>query len=315
MILALVLAAAPMAPVELHALSAGLLAPTTKNPVGALRDVPFTAVRWLSPTLVRVRHDSATVELEALIDLSRDGTYVELETKRSLALSGSPWTLVLREGARVPLLGRVGDGLRLGFLPTDFPVVTSATLPDVERPVPPATAPVEKCVVHAIYAKADKAAPRWEIGSKIPYAHRGASKDGWAPAWVDSGTLIVHGFVHDRDVNCREEEFIGELGLTGVSTGMGDGQVEAQAAVLPAGTKLFATTKEVEPFATLKLPARGLLLKDGTWRIADVKSGAGEVRFTNVFVGRDTPLALEKLATHGVGSSIDSRPTWPRFKR
>ncbi|MBM4777495.1 MAG: hypothetical protein GQE15_07300, partial [Archangiaceae bacterium] len=95
MLLALVLTAAP---VELHVLSAGLLAPSTKTPVGALSDVSIDAKKWLSPTLMKAHHESKTVELEALVDLDRDGTYVEALANRDVALAGTgPWTVVLKK--------------------------------------------------------------------------------------------------------------------------------------------------------------------------------------------------------------------------
>lgn len=312
MLLALVLTAAP---VELHVVSAGLLAPSTKTPVGALSDVTIDAKKWLSPTLMRAHHESKTVELEALVDLDRDGTYVEALANRDVALAGTgPWTVVLKKGARIPLVGRVADGLRIGFLKEHFAVTQTATVPDADRPIPLATGPAETCVVRAMHAKADPQSPRWEATSFAYTIHRGTPKSGWAPAWAEGGALIVHGFVKDEDVEC-EVGSGGGLGLSGLGTASGDGSVQAQEAMLPAGTKLFASEREVEPFATLRAPVRGLKLDDGTWRIDHVKSGGGEVRFVNVVIGKDTRVTLEPKKTHGVGSTRTEKPDWPHFKR
>lgn len=312
MLLALVLTAAP---VELHVLSAGLLAPSTKTPVGALSDVSIDAKKWLSPTLMKAHHESKTVELEALVDLDRDGTYVEALANRDVALAGTgPWTVVLKKSARIPLVGRVADGLRIAFLPEHFAVTPTATVPDAERPIPLAAGPAETCVVRAMHAKADPKSPRWEATSFAYTIHRGTPKSGWAPAWAEGGTLIVHGFVKDEDVEC-EVGSGGGLGMTGLGTASGDGSVQAQEAMLPAGTKLFASEREVEPFATLRAPVRGLKLDDGTWRIDHVKSGDGEVRFVNVVIGKDTRVTLEAKKTHGVGSTRSEKPEWPHFKR
>jgi hypothetical protein len=315
MLLALVLAAAPSSPVDLHALSAGLLAPSTKTPVGVLDDVPITPVRWLAPTLLRARHESDAVRLDALIDVSRDGTAVEARARRAVTLGGvGVWTVVLKEGTRVPLLGRVADGLRVGFLEDQLAPFTAATVPDEERAVPPIGGPVERCLVRVLHAKADRAAARWNVPSFAATVHRGASKDGWASAWAETSAVVVHGFVHDDDVAC-DVGAGGGLGLSGVGAGATDGVVRARAATLPAGTKLFSSAKELEPFATLKKATRGLLLDDGAWRIDHVKSGAGEVHLRNVFVGRDTPLTLEPPQGHGVGSVARQTTTWPRLRR
>ncbi|MBL8939948.1 MAG: hypothetical protein JNM69_35665 [Archangium sp.] len=312
MLLALVLTAAP---VELHVLSAGLLAPSTKTPVGAASDVTIDAKKWLSPTLMKAHHESTTVVLEALVDLDRDGTYVEALANRDVALAGTgPWTVVLKKGSRIPLVARVADGLRIAFLPEHFAVTQTATVPDADRPLPLAAGPAESCVVRAMHAKADPKSPRWEATSFAYTIHRGTPKSGWAPAWAEGGTLIVHGFVKDEDVEC-EVGSGGGLGLTGLGTASGDGSLQAQEAMLPAGTKLFASEREVEPFATLRAPVRGLKLDDGTWRIDHVKSGEGEVRFINVVIGKDTRVTLEAKKTHGVGSTRSEKPEWPHFKR
>lgn len=312
MLLALVLTAAP---VELHVLSAGLLAPSTKTPVGALSDVTIDAKKWLSPTLMKAHHESKTVELEALVDLERDGTYVEALANRDVGLAGTgPWTVVLKKGSRIPLVGRVADGLRIAFLQEHFAVTPTATIPDADRPIPLAAGPAETCVVRAMHAKADPKSPRWEATSFAYTIHRGKPSEGWAPAWADGSTLIVHGFVKDEDVVCDVGSG-GGFGMKGMGTGSGDGSLQAQEAMLPAGTKLFASEREVEPFATLRAPVRGLKLDDGTWRIDHVKSGEGEVRFVNVIIGKDTRVTLEAKKTHGVGSTRTEKPDWPRFKR
>lgn len=296
-------------------LSAGLLAPATKTPVGAVDDVTITSVRWLAPTLLKARHESEAVRVEALIDLSRDGTAVEVVARKAITLSGTgAWTFVLKEGAHVPLLGKVADGLRVGFLEDQRAPLVAGTVPDVERPLPPTTGPVEPCFVRALYAKAEPGAPRWEAPSSAAAVHRGASTGGWASAWADGFGVVIHGFVRDEDVQC-DADWDGALALTGVGAGAADGVVTARAARLPAGTRLFASPKDLEPIATLKAPTRGLLLEDGSWRIDHVQSGSGEVRFRNVFVGRDTPLALEPRRAHGVGSVVQRPHDWPRLRR
>ncbi|MBL8921359.1 MAG: hypothetical protein JNJ54_21040 [Myxococcaceae bacterium] len=315
MLLALLLAATPSAPVELQVVSAGLLAPMTRTPVGSMRDVPISAVRWLSPTVLSARHESATIQLEALLDLSRDGTAVEALATRATTLSGTgAWTAVLKEQARVPLLGRLADGLRIGFLPDQLTPLAMATVPDEERPVPAAAGPAERCVVRALHARAERSAPRWDLPSSTATVHRGPSKGGWASAWAEGSAVIIHGFVHEDDVDCHAGAG-GGLGLSGVGTGASDGVVNARAATLPAGTKLFASPKELTPFATLKTATRGLLLDDGTWRLDHVKSGAGEVSLRGVFVARETPLTLEPARSHGVGSVVSRPSDWPRLRR
>lgn len=316
MLLALVLAATPSSPVELHAVAAGLLAPATRTPVGSLHDVPISAVRWLSPTVLSARHESPTIQLEALIDLSREGTAVEAIATRAITLGGTgAWTVVLKEKSHVPLLGRQADGLRVGFLPDQPTPLPMATVPDEVRPVPATTGAVERCLVRALHAKPDRSAPRWSLPSFATSVHRGPTNtDGWASAWAEGSAVVVHGFVQEHDVDC-DAGAGGGLGLLGVGAGASDGVVNARAATLPAGTKLFASPKDATPFATLKTATRGLLLDDGAWRFDHVKSGAGEVHLRGVFVARDTPLTLEAAQGHGVGSVVNHFPDWPRLRR
>lgn len=314
MLLALLLTAAP-APVDLHVLSAGLLAPETKQPVGAMDDVFVTPVKWVSSTLFKARHESASVELEALLDLSRDGTFLEAVATRDVALAGTGlWVVVLKRGAKVPLLGRLADGLRLGFLPQHLMVTNAATVPDESRPIPPATGPAETCVVRAMYARPEAGAAKWETPSFAWTIHRGpSSKAGWATAWADGQVTIVHGFVRDSDVECDVGSG-GGLGMAGFGGGSGDGFVVAEEATLPAGTKLFTSSRDAAPFATLKTAIRALHLKDGTWRTDPIKSGAGWVRFSNVVLAKDAVVVLKKAETHGVGGSVMHQPDWPHLK-
>ncbi|MDP3506168.1 MAG: hypothetical protein Q8S33_37865 [Myxococcales bacterium] len=327
MLLALLLAAAP-APVELHVLSAGLLAPETKRPLGAMEDVFVTPVKWVSPTLFKARHESSTVELEALLDLSREGTFVEAVPSRDVMLSGTgAWVVVLKRGAKVPLLGRLADGLRIGFLPQHLMVTSSATVPDEVRSVPPATgedkapggdvvgrATQQTCVVRAMYARPEAGAAKWQTSSFAWTIHRGASsKTGWAAAWADGQVAIVHGFVRDSDVDC-EVGSGGGLGLSGVGGGSGDGFVIAEEATLPAGTTLFTSARDASPFATLRAPIRALRLEDGTWRTDLIKSGPGWVRFSNVALAKGTVVMTKKAQTHGVGSSVMHQPEWPHLR-
>jgi hypothetical protein len=315
MLLALLLAAAP-APVELHVLSAGLLAPETKQPVGAMDDVPVTAVKWVSSTLFKARHESSSVELEALLDLSRDGTFVEVIASRDVALSGAGlWVVVLKRGAKVPLLGRVGDGLRVGFLPQHLMVTNAATVSDEGRQVPPATGPAETCVVRAMYARPEAGAAKWETPSFAWTIHRGpSSKAGWSPAWADGQVTIVHGFVRDSDVECNVGSG-GGLGMSGMGSGGSDGLVVAEEGTLPAGTKLFTSARDTAPFATLRVPLRALRLEDGTWRTDPLKSRSGSVRFTNVVLAKDAVVTTKKAKTHGIGGSMMRQPEWPHLER
>jgi len=41
-------------------------------------------VKWVSSTLFQARHESPTVELEALLDLSREGTFLEAIASRDV---------------------------------------------------------------------------------------------------------------------------------------------------------------------------------------------------------------------------------------
>ncbi|MDP1922778.1 MAG: hypothetical protein Q8L14_41430 [Myxococcales bacterium] len=314
MLLALLLAAAP-APVELHVLSAGLLAPETKQPVGAMDDVFVTPVKWVSPTLFKARHESSTVELEALLDLSREGTFLEAIASRDVALSGTgQWLVVLKRGAKVPLLGRLADGLRVGFLPQHLMVTSVATVPDEGRQVPPATGPAETCVVRAMYARPEAGAAKWETPSVAWTMHRGpSSKTGWAQAWADGQVTIVHGFVRDSDVECDVGSG-GGLGLSGVGGGSGDGFVVAEEATLPAGTTLFTSARDAKPFATLRAPIRALRLGDGTWRTDPIKSGTGWVRFSTVVLAKGAVVTTKKAQTHGIGSSVMHQPDWPHLR-
>jgi len=313
MLLALLLAAAP-SPVELHALSAGLLAPETKKPVGAVDDVPLTATRWRSQTVFRARHQSKTVELEAWVDLSREGTYVEAVASRDVALSaGGPWTVVLKRGAKVPLLGRVADGLRVGFLPRHRMALPAATVPDEARSIPSAAGPVEPCLVRALHARPDASSAKWGTPSSAWTVHRGAStKAGWAPAWAESEVTIVHGFVRDADVVCDEGPGSG-LGLSGTGAGSGDGMVVAREVTLPAGSKLFSSPAASTPIATLKVAVRALVLDDGTVRTDPLESGAGSVRFSNVVLAKDVVLPMLDARPYGVGSTMLQLDGWPRL--
>jgi len=312
MLLALVLTAVP---VELRVDSAALLAPTTNQPVGALSSVRVTAESWTSPTVFLARHESAAIEVTARVDLSREGTYVEAVAAQDVTLTGTgAWLVVLKKGAQVPLVGHVPEGLRVGFKREHFAVTPYATIPDVTRPVPPAEGPDEECLVTTMYARAEPDAPSWKLASFATTVHRGTSVGGWSPAWAEGLSTIVHGFVRVADVVCGVGSG-GGLGLSGIGTGSGDGMVEAQAATLPQGTRLFASEKDTVPLATLKTKAEGLKLKDGTWRINSVRSGSGWVRFSNVYLGKDARVTLGPLGTHGVGSSIAHHDGWPRFKK
>lgn len=312
MLLALLLAAAP---VELSVEAAGLMAPSGNQVIGSLTDVTVTAESWASSTVFLARHQSAAIDLTAKVDLAKEGTFVSAIAKTDLTLSGTgAWLVVLRKGASVPLVGHVGEGLRIGFLKEQQALMPYATIPDQAKAVPPAEGPVEECLVTAIHARKDPAAPVWKPPSFSTTIHRGASVDGWAPAWSESTELIVHGFVRDAEVKCDVGSG-GGLGLTGLGTSSGDGFLEAQAAVLPAGTRLFASETDTQPFATLKTKVEALKLKDGTWRINAFKSGKGWVRFSNIVIGKEVRVTLGPLTTHGVGSSGARHDDWPRFKR
>lgn len=313
MLLSLLLAAAP---VDLHVLGAGLVSPTTKVPIGAMSDVTIVPLAWTTPTTLKLSHDTAQVTLEAVIDLSREGTFVEAIAQRAVRLVGTgEWVVVLKRGATVPLVGRTPEGLRVGFQLEDTSVVAFATVPDDERgPPPPASGPAESCLVTTLHSRADQRSPKWKLPSFSTTVHRGPSKSGWAAAWVETSTTIVHGFVRDADVLCDVGSG-GGLGLAGVGTSSGDGLIEAQAATVPVGAKFFASEAETEWVATLKAPARGLKLKNGSWRLEHLKSGSGELRLSNVFLGHATVVQLEPVKQHGVGGSSLHKPEWPKLKR
>ncbi len=313
MLLPLLLAAAP---VDLNVLGAGILAPSSKTPIGAMVDLSIVPQAWTSPTVMRFTHESAQVKLDGVIDLSREGTYVEASATRNVVLTSTgQWLVVLKRGAKVPLVGRAPDGLRIGFQVEDSAVVPFATVPDDDEVAAPVAAgPEEKCAVSTVHARADLHAPKWKLPSFATSVHRGPSSGGWAPAWVDGPSTIVHGFVHDADVQC-DVGTGGGLGLSGIGGSSGDGIVDAREGLVPAGTVLFAGADEREQVAVLKAPARGLLLESGAWYFGHLKSGSGELRLSNVFVGKKTVVELEPSRRHGVGGSSVAKKNWPRLKR
>lgn len=312
MLLALVLAAAPP-PVELAVRVAGLWAPDGVTAVGALEDVPVSARAWPSPTVFEAHHESDALTLDARIDLAHEGTSVEAVAHRDVALTDSGWALVLKKGARLPLLGRRGQGLVVGFLPTHDVLPKLATVPDAPQALPPTDAPIERCRAEALFAGPSLKAPSWRPSSFEWTLHRGPSARGWAPAFVESAALRVHGFVRDADVQC-DTGCGGGLGLSGIGTGSADGLVRAREAVLPAGTTLVVSGQPEVQVARLKRPATALRLEDGTFRLNAVRSGAGWVRLRNVTLPKDTQVPLGPLTTHGVGGSVRHEPHWPRWR-
>lgn len=313
MLLPLLLAAAPL---DLHVLGAGVGAPSSKTPIGAIFDVSIVPKSWTSPTVMRFTHESAQVTLDGVIDLSREGTYVEATAARNVVLGGTgQWLVVLKRGAKVPLVGRTAEGLRIGFQTEDSAVVPFATVPDEDKGAPPpASGPEEKCLVSTVHARADLHSPKWKLPSFATTVHRGPSKSGWAPAWVDGTSTIVHGFVRDADVTCDVGSG-GGFGMGGIGSSSGDGMVEAQEGLVPAGAVLFAGEDELEQVAVLKAPARGLKLKSGAWYFGHLQSGKGELRLSNVFVAKKTVVELQPSRTHGVGGTSVTKLNWPRLKR
>lgn len=309
MFLALVLAAGPA--VELHALRAGLLSDDGR-PLGYADDVRLVARGWPTQTLMRATHESTTIDFEAFVDVSRDGTFVEVEAKRDVVLSvPDGWTVVLREKAKVPLLGRLSEGLRVGFFSRSSVVVPVATVPDVERPVPEASWPKATCVVQALHARADARSARWKPSSVVFDVFLGPmDAAGWAPAFALGEVVRVHGFAHKTDVVC-DVGTGGGLELTGMG-GARDGSILAQEGTVPAGTKVFWSKTATDPFATLKVPTRGLRDEKGLWRFPHLRSGRGEVSLRDVVV--KVEVALAPMQQHGVGSSLVSPQDWPRLR-
>lgn len=311
MLLALLLSAAP---VELVALDAALLS-SNGTVVGSVDDLTLTPLTWANPTLLRARHSGPRVDVEAFIDVSRDGTFVEAHLTKEVAVTTEPgWRIVLKQGARVPLLGRLSDGLRLGFREHDAMVVKAVTVPDQPLPIPVSEKSVDDgCAAMVLYRTADLGAPRWAPSSAQWTLERGQKTGAWYPAWADGALARVFGFVHERDVHCGQG-LGGGFGVSGLGTTGSDGLLSAQAVTLPAGTKLYARADLTEVVATLKQPTAALRLTDGSLRTDPVSSGRGSVRFVRVFASLKG-LELGPLEGHGSGRHFRTNPDWPRLER
>lgn len=311
MLLALLLSAAP---IELVALDAALLS-SNGSVVGTLEDLALTPMTWATPTLLRARHSGSRVEFEGFVDVSREGTLVEARIAKDLAVTTEPgWRIVLKAGAAVPLLGRLSDGLRLGFRPNDAMVVKVVTVPETPAPLPTMEKPVDDgCTAMALYRSADLGAPRWAPSSAQWDLVRSAKVGAWFPAYAEGGLARVYGFVHERDVHCGLG-MGGGFGISGMGSSCGDGSLSARAVTLPASTRLFARADLTEQVATLKQPTPALVLEDGSLRTELIRSGPGEVRFVRVFASMKG-LEPGPLTSHGVGRQRRHEPDWPRLER
>lgn len=309
LIAALVLAAAP-SPVELHAIRAGLLSDQA-SPIGSLDDGVLVERKWVTQTLLFARHDNPGITLDAYVDVSRDGTFVEAVAKADVTLSATKgWTVVLEKGAAVPVMGHFAEGLRIGFLERSNMVVPAATIPDIAKPVPEANLPEAKCWVRALHAAADVRSARWEPSTVGFTVHLGeAAASGWAPAYADGEVTRVHGFARAADVLC-DAGVGGGLGLSGFG-GASDGVLTARSATLPVGTQLFWSDSAPTPFATLRQPVTGLRSKTG-WRILIIQ-GETRVVLNGVTVKADVTLGPEEQ--HGVGGAVIRRADWPRLTK
>jgi hypothetical protein len=312
LLLPLLIAAAP---VDVHLRSAALLGPTTEQPVGWAESLPVSVSAWKGPTLLRVRHDGRAVSFEAFVDLTRDGTQVEARVRHPVRVSGvGDWVLVLKGGATVPLLGRAPEGLRVGFLPEQLIPFAAVTLPEVALPVPPTKNAPLKCAVAALSVRADDAAPSLTVEPSAWTAHRsGPDTKGFTPVHLENTTATLHGFVRPSALRC-DEVGAGGLGLSGLGTGAGDGTIEAEAAVLPAGTRLFAAPVDSAFFARLKKPTAAFTVDGRAWRLDPLSSGSATVQLTRVFLAPDVHPPRERRRPHGIGSSTSRHPNWPRLE-
>jgi hypothetical protein len=248
------------------------------QPVGWAESLPVSVSSWRTSTVLRVRHDGPAVTFEALVDLTREGTQVDARVRQPVRVTGvGAWVLVLKAGVAVPLLGRAPDGLRVGFLPEQRMPFAAVTLPEVALAVPRTKEAPLKCAVTALSVRPEEDAASLTVEPFAWTAHRaGPDTKGFTPVHLENATATLHGFVRSSALRC-DDVGPGGLGLSGLGVGGGDGIVQAEAAVLPAGTRLFAAPGDATPLATLKKPTAAFTIDGSTWRLDPMTSGPGIV--------------------------------------
>jgi hypothetical protein len=309
----LVLAAAP---VEVHLRAAALLGPTTRAPVGWAEATPVQVMEWSSPTMLKVRHDSAAVTFEALIDLSHAATEVEVRLRERVQVAGGDgWRVVLKAGASVPLVGHGPEGLRLAFLPEMGMPFETVTLPPDTPPMRPrprlAKNALIDCVVPALHLAPNPTAPFVALATSTWTVHRtGPDVDGFSPVLLENTIAEVAGFAQVSSLRCGASNSNG-LGLAGTGAGAADGSLEAEAAVLPAMTRLLEAA-DGAVVATVKRKTGALGLPDGTWRLDPLPHAGGTVQFTRVVLEAGLTPSRAPRRLHGIGRTTSLRGDWPR---
>jgi hypothetical protein len=313
-LLATLLAAAPPAAPRIHVLHAALLVPGEDEARGGLSDVDVRLGPWLTATRVAMDHVGYAFELHAEMELMQERTFVELTvpSERVLAATG-PWTVVLQRRKPAALVGGREGALELGFTAQDNLPVMAAELDLFQSAtVPAAEGPANPCLVRAMHAAPDGKSPRWEPASYLWTIHRGAPVDAtWHAAWAQGNGWTVHGFVNKADVACGVGSG-GGFGLEGYGPVSSDGQVMARAALLPSGTRLFASPGARAPLAVLHKDAHALRSEAGWWLLASIREGRSELTLHHVWLAPGVEPRLEPLRSHGTGSTSIRHPEWPR---
>jgi hypothetical protein len=310
--LALVLAAAP---IDVHLRSAALLGPTTNAPIGWAETTPVQVVAWSSPTVLTVRHDSAAVTFEALIDLSREATEVEVRLHEPVQVSGvGAWRVVLKASASVPLVGHGPEGLRLAFLPEmGMPFETVTLAPDAP---PRARTSLNKltridCTARALHLEPEPTSPELTLKTSAWTVYRlGPDVDGFTPVLLENAVAEVTGFAPVSSLRCGASNSSG-LGIAGTGAGAADGSLAAEAAVLPAMTRLLEAP-DGAVVATVKRKTGALALPDGTWRLDALQHGGATVQFTRVVLEAGVTPKRGPRRSHGIGRTTSLRSDWPR---